>query len=1600
MITFPDLVDTGRNVEVRSEQQTTFETGTLSIIATEPQSAQVAIIKNGANVGSSTNVGVLDSISLQVRTSAQFSDTIHVAYKMGNEVGIWSATTARDYAFYPNPARARLSVYDHVADDDAISVVYVPTNNAVHIMPQIGAPAVATTSLEGKVASAELILADRLVCSFHDRRLILLSANGKQVLRTIDVPGKPHSVVQLGPLVLVTLFELDQVIALDSSGNLVHTVPVGKAPAGIFASASSGAVMVCNTGDNTVSKLEIVGGLLQVTRTVTVGDYPLTGVAALGADWVSCSGGNTIYKIDGSGATPVVVGSNPKHIAVSGQKLFVACLGSDAIFVVENGETSYTIPTERCPYSIANVGPNRMAVTCLGSKSVVELDTVSNAIVARSEFGKWPMFVKRYNSQTYVYEMWHMTPDYLHQRDTDPHPFVFDEVYPVIPGKVLETNEFTVVGLNTQIPARVAPVSNTKIIKNGLDVGTFTMVSAGDSIRLSITAPTQHDVEFSARLAMGAQSTTWTCRTRIVDDVIDSISFPTVLNAELLQEYSSEVREITGLDDGVEVLASCVGGRLFINEVEVLSATPVMNGDILQVKMTSAPAYKTMQSAVVDIGSFQEVWTIVTKASAVPSYLQPQSDAGKLIPTLLNFPAWLPADVDTSLNKVHRYDKTTLQKKAEYSLTANPTENGLSDAPRLYAIDPYSGKLIVVDYSDPTSPGVERVYTPGGMPYCVAAGPAVAMSHRPTSHYYTVLGSNRIRRIGSSQEILMQAGSKPMGLVVSNYNQMYVADDNGLVHIYEYDEANDTFVLDTIFAIPGGGRLQDFVLDDSTIYVTDITNSCVHILRGGLYYGYVTVGLLPYSITQSGTQVFTANFGTGTISYFRKDENQATSSTLQLPEEASQPLGLAYDAATGRLFVTCSRSGKVYVIRVQDMQITNVITVGPAWGVQVIQGDLYVVTLWGNMLQKRNVGFERANPASLTFSPQLDAELNDTYTKQVKLTEYFVRQEPVYIEPIDGAQLLKNGFPVPSGTMFGTNDMLGISVNSRPDYDKARTIGVLCGQKYTEFLVHTMHDEFPDNIVFPSIQGVIPKDYVYSETRTVSGIEDGLSVKCRAKYSEKDVNAWIEVYLNDVLVEDNEEFWIKNDDTLRINYRTVNLKWNGSTVDVQLLNSRDFSFAVFTAHSGYLDYAIWYPTSVDMMDGMDGREYAPNNAWLADAPESIYGFSDDKEVADTVESVVVQRTLIDGVQLVPSVGNRMSTETGTVPEWAATSMLHLVTVSEETVAYTSHSSHNIAEAPEVTFVQKLPRESVNYTFDGTEVQSNKPWAIKEVLASEWESRARSVVGAEGAEYEQRDRSEVSVYDTMLRWIECVRPWALYSWASYEINTEAMVTLFASEYVDNTDRSQKFVREKEYVNHSGNILFFNASYTDRPRIHSPWFSASYTDRRRAREIKRNAAYQGTFRDKPKASYSASYTGHSFLGTYTAQNAGWLRKLARSHHTGSVAQYSGRLRVGLRAADRPSSLIRTRSTQKTSTSKGYSVPETVVFDEFIYTPTQIRAYPTPAEAYAAGIASLHPVVFTKELWDSTWMWDVPAEIERVDCGNTAMLQRYLRGYVQGG
>jgi YVTN family beta-propeller protein len=109
-----------------------------------------------------------------------------------------------------------------------------------------------------------------------------------------------------------------------AAGDVTGTFPVGDSPGGV--AAADGAVWVANTGDETVTRLDLTTGERE-GRPIPVGEDPRAMGAGGGAVWVANFGDGTVSRIDTAtnrAAPPIPVGRGPTDIAVGGGIAWVA----------------------------------------------------------------------------------------------------------------------------------------------------------------------------------------------------------------------------------------------------------------------------------------------------------------------------------------------------------------------------------------------------------------------------------------------------------------------------------------------------------------------------------------------------------------------------------------------------------------------------------------------------------------------------------------------------------------------------------------------------------------------------------------------------------------------------------------------------------------------------------------------------------------------------------------------------------------------------------------------------------------------------------------------------------------------------------------------------------------------------------------------------------------------------------------------------------------------------------------------------------------------------------------------------------------------------
>ncbi|HET7865313.1 MAG TPA: YncE family protein, partial [Burkholderiaceae bacterium] len=214
--------------------------------------------------------------------------------------------------------------------------------------------------------------------------VLKVNINTGQVVATVAVGIKPHSIAYNGSHLFVTNFGSNSVSKIDpSSATVVASIPVGANPAGIAVNPFYGTVWVANSGGGTVSVF--YGSSTAVEATVTVGTTPL-GVASEGYYvWVTNTGSNTVSRLGawvGSAVqTTVTLSAAPQTILYDYANLWVIT-GTNALAKIPAGSATATmvaLPTGAVPAKMCFNG-TYILVQC-ANQQVYRVDVQTNAVL-------------------------------------------------------------------------------------------------------------------------------------------------------------------------------------------------------------------------------------------------------------------------------------------------------------------------------------------------------------------------------------------------------------------------------------------------------------------------------------------------------------------------------------------------------------------------------------------------------------------------------------------------------------------------------------------------------------------------------------------------------------------------------------------------------------------------------------------------------------------------------------------------------------------------------------------------------------------------------------------------------------------------------------------------------------------------------------------------------------------------------------------------------------------------------------------------------------------------------------------------------------------
>ena len=208
-------------------------------------------------------------------------------------------------------------------------------------------------------------------------------------------------------------------------------------------------------------------------------------------------------------------------------------------------------------------------------------------------------------------------------KDNTPTAFTFNSVDNAEISTQFESNIVSIGELEPNYTTFAFITSGTASFSvNGGPYVTSASVSNGNTIRMRQTSSSAYDTTVSSTISVGDYSTSYTIRTRLVDNTVDGFSFTPVTNADINQEYISNTVTISGADSGIALLASVSSpGLLSVNSSPTFSSalTSVFNGNTVRLKIPSSVVteYSKTYSSTLNISGTSATYTVSTRARPV-----------------------------------------------------------------------------------------------------------------------------------------------------------------------------------------------------------------------------------------------------------------------------------------------------------------------------------------------------------------------------------------------------------------------------------------------------------------------------------------------------------------------------------------------------------------------------------------------------------------------------------------------------------------------------------------------------------------------------------------------------------------------------------------------------------------------------------------------------------------------------------------------------------------------------------------------------------------------------------------------------------------------
>lgn len=207
---------------------------------------------------------------------------------------------------------------------------------------------------------------------------------------------------------------------------------------------------------------------------------------------------------------------------------------------------------------------------------------------------------------------WVATSSY--RMDGVPDEFTFVDTASAVMNALITSSTITPAGFGETIAVTISGDGAPQFRIDGGAWGTTGTIGKGQTIQLRATSASTEFTDRIITVTIGGVEGTWNLRTG-GDTMPDAFDFTNVTGADPSTVTSSNIITISGINDTTPVSVTGDGSPQFsINSGAWTTSGNILDGQTLQVRLTSSASYTTAHNITVTVGGVSDTWGVTTRA--------------------------------------------------------------------------------------------------------------------------------------------------------------------------------------------------------------------------------------------------------------------------------------------------------------------------------------------------------------------------------------------------------------------------------------------------------------------------------------------------------------------------------------------------------------------------------------------------------------------------------------------------------------------------------------------------------------------------------------------------------------------------------------------------------------------------------------------------------------------------------------------------------------------------------------------------------------------------------------------------------------------------